>query len=142
MFNKYFLTICSMIVLLAVSCQEKKEPQESHNVQTVKPTQPNMYITKYSGSYIVEVNGVPNSYETEGYALKDDGTATWLWIESDGNNGAKVKQKKYGTWMGEKDKISISIQSQSGIIEEVYFDKNEGYINKDNPNRKLKKGPY
>jgi hypothetical protein len=141
MYSKYLIIPLSIIALSLTSCGVGNEPKQLGKSERTTVAQPSIYVAKYTGAYLVEVNGVSNDYETEGYALKDDGTATWMWIENDGANGATLKQKKYGTWISEIDKIHISINGQSGPIEEVYVLKDGEFINTDNPNRKLRKGP-
>lgn len=141
--NKFGITRHTLILiclLFITSCQSKEEPNET--TYKSRPFQTNPSMTKYHGSYMVDVKGAPSNYETEGYALKEDGTAVWFWIINNGQDGAEVKEKKYGSWTAEKNKIMISINGNAGSIVETYIDKDGKLINADNPDRLLKSGPY
>lgn len=131
------IRVCALFFLFC-SCGSKDEADSDIKIVKETPVQTNQYIFMYAGSYMVEVEGISSQNETEGYALKSDGTATWLWIENDGSNGAVVKSKKHGTWTAEKGKIVTSINGNSEEIVERWKENNGTFINEDSPSRYLK----
>ncbi len=89
------------------------------------------YLKKYSGAYNIGRDGV------EAYALKEDGTCTWIygWM----SNGKLQTQQKNGTWTAREGYIKISINGNTGTIIEEYTLKNGQFVSKDDSNRYLKK---
>lgn len=79
---------------------------------------------KFAGTYTIELKGVPNSEFVEVYALHENGSAKWLWIETTRNGEADVKTKKAGTWKATEDEITVEIQGNTGILSETYKLKN------------------
>ncbi len=89
------------------------------------------YIKKYSAAYSI------GNETGEAYALKEDGTCTWIygWMSS----GKLKTQKKYGTWTAREGYIRVSVSGNTGIIVEEYILKNGRFVNKEDSNRYLVK---
>lgn len=94
---------------------------------------------KFAGTYTIELKGVPNSEFVEVYALHENGSAKWLWIETTRNGEADVKTKKDGTWKASEDEITIDIQGNTGSICETYKLKNKVLTNTEDAKRFLKR---
>jgi len=109
------------------------------NIDTLK-TEPEIdYKKKFEGSYTIEVKGVSSAQEVEVYALNENGGAIWLWVENDGKGGARIDDKKTGTWIATENGITININGNSGLISETYELKNNTLTNIQLPKRYLKK---
>jgi hypothetical protein len=91
--------------------------------------QTSSFTKKYSGAYNIGRNAV------EAYALKQDGTCTWIygWM----SNGKLQTQKKYGSWTAREGYIRISIKGNTGIIVEEYLLKNGKFVNTEDSSRYL-----
>lgn len=87
------------------------------------------YVKQYSGSYNIGQDAV------EAYALREDGTCTWVygWI----SGGNVQSQKKYGTWAASEGYIKISIKGKTGVIVEEYILKSKRFTNKTDSSRYL-----
>ena len=117
------LIILTMVVYVGFF----KDSERTAPVQTVpqtptadeKPSNP--YLSKYAGEYIIKVLGifVPNIAEV--YILHENGNAKWMWLEDDGPGGVKKVSEKTGTWTAEKNKISINIRGNTGMIKEEFI---------------------
>jgi hypothetical protein len=83
-----------------------------------KPTNP--HLSKYAGGYTVRVLTKETPGVAEVYILNENGNAKWMWLEDDGTGGVKKVSEKTGTWTAEKNKISISIQGNSGLLKEEF----------------------
>ena len=94
--------------------------------------------TKYSGNYKIEVLGTSSDKEVEIYILKDNGEAEWLWVYYKGNV-VNIDDRKLGTWEATESSLNISIRGNSGIITEVYSEKNGALINNQLTKRRLEK---
>lgn len=94
---------------------------------------------KFAGTYTIELKGVPNSEFVEVYALHENGTAKWLWIETTRNGEADVKTKKAGTWKASEDEITVEIQGNTEILSETYKLKNKVLINTQDVKKFLKR---
>lgn len=94
---------------------------------------------KFAGTYTIELKGVPNSEFVEVYALHENGSAKWLWIETTRNGEADVKTKKAGTWKASENEITIDIQGNSGSISETYKFKNKVLTNTQDAKKFLKR---
>ena len=87
------------------------------------------YVKKYAGTYTIGQD------TGETYALKEDGTCTWIygWMSSD-----KLRtQKKHGKWTAREGYIRISVSGNTGIIVEEYVLKNNQFVNNEDSNRYL-----
>ncbi|RYD50677.1 MAG: hypothetical protein EOP52_13530 [Sphingobacteriales bacterium] len=124
-----FLYSCSGSNADDISSQE----QTTTHAPTTSP-----YTSKYAGSYVIDVKGAPSSQEVEGYALRRDGTAKWMLIVNDGNGGASIQSEKNGTWVAEQDKIVVSIEGNTGLIQETWQLQNGLFYDANNSNRHLK----
>ena len=80
------------------------------------------FVKEYAGGYTVELDGISSDIAAEAYALKDDGTATWMLISNRGGE-AKVTSRKQGTWNAYQNRIEITINGNTGLITE-YFERN------------------
>ena len=117
------LIIISMVVYVAFF----KDNKRMAPVQTEDPTPTavekpvNPYLSKYAGEYTIEVLGifVPNMAEV--YILNGNGNAKWMLLEDDGPGGVKKVSEKTGTWTAEKNKISINIRRNTGMIKEEFI---------------------
>lgn len=116
-----------LLVLISFSC--------SNSSNTPSLSSDNPFMLKYSGGYIVEVKGVPNTDEGELFVLHQNGQAKWLWIEVQ-NGQSEIKSEKTGSWTATEDKITITINGNSGLITETYNLIEDKFINGD---RSLKK---
>lgn len=77
------------------------------------------YVKLYAGGYTVEIDNIPGNDAAEAYALKDDGTATWMLIVNSGGQ-ANVTSKKQGSWNADENRIEVSINGNSGLITETF----------------------
>lgn len=95
------------------------------------------YTAKYSGAYNIVVTGQEGD-NAEAYALRSDGTATWVFGYKD-RSGKLQTQKKDGKWEAKANYIKIIIQGNSGPIIEEYNFKNGKFVNSESSSRYLKK---
>ena len=114
---------------------ETVAPKSEGEIEIVKED----FRPKFAGTYTIELKGVPNSEFVEVYALHENGSAKWLWIETTRNGEADVKTKKDGTWKASEDEITIDIQGNTGSISETYKLKNKVLTNTEDPKRFLKR---
>ena len=87
---------------------------------------------------MIEVDGVSNDQSAEAYALRKDGTASWMWIVNNGFGEASIQSKKVGTWTAEDGRIIISIAGNSGMIIETWRLQNGIFYDIENRSRHLK----
>ncbi|MGV8995238.1 MAG: hypothetical protein ACOH1O_14150 [Flavobacterium sp.] len=114
---------------------ETVAPKSESEIEIVKED----FRPKFAGTYTIELKGVPNSEFVEVYALHENGSAKWLWIETTRNGEADVKTKKDGTWKASEDEITIDIQGNTGSISETYKLKNKVLTNTEDAKRFLKR---
>jgi len=94
--------------------------------------------SRYSGTYKIEVLGTSSKKEVEVYKLNVNGQAEWLWVYYKGGF-AEIDDRKTGTWFATEDNITINIQGNSGMITEVYSNKQGMLINVPLSKRRLEK---
>lgn len=109
------------------------------NTKEVRIETKENFKPKFAGGYTIEIRGVSSTQDIEVYALNENGSASWLWLENDGKGGVDIKTKKTGTWTASENGISINIQGKSGIINETYELKKNVLTNTQLPKRYLKK---
>ena len=114
---------------------ETVAPKSESEIEIVKED----FRPRFAGTYTIELKGVPNSEFVEVYALHENGSAKWLWIETTRNGEADVKTKKDGTWKASEDEITIDIQGNTRSISETYKLKNKVLTNTEDPKRFLKR---
>ena len=117
----------------ASSSKTKPNSTKAHST----PVAVSQYVKKYAGGYTIEVKGF-SGLATEAYALRDDGTATWMWIEPNSTGGAKVVDKKTGSWEATATSITTKINGKSGIIIESYTVRNGIFVSNSSSDRYLK----
>jgi hypothetical protein len=126
-----------VVVILAFLGGLIKNRQLPEKRSTPTPTVVNPYVKKYAGGYTIEVRGYSGAV-VEAYALRDDGTASWMWIEPNGIGGAREVEKKTGTWNATETTITTKINGKSGLIVETYTLKNGVFVNNLSSDRYLK----
>ena len=97
----------------------------------------NTWISKYAGGYTVEVSGYSGG-DIESYVLRNNGTATWLWIVPDASQGARTESKKSGSWTASEGSIRISIRGNTGMIKEDFKMRNGRFYSTSSSDRYLK----
>lgn len=97
------------------------------------------FKSEFAGSYTIEIRGLSSAHDVEVYALNENGGASWLWIQNDGNGGANVQDRKTGTWIATENRITVDIQGNTGVISETYELKNNVLTNIQFPKRYLKR---
>lgn len=91
------------------------------------------YLKKYAGTYsIAPDDGV------EQFRLSDNGNAYWLYRWGKGSNQVQTKN---GKWVASSGYIKVSIQGNSGIIDEIFRLKSGKFISDDDSKRYLIKKP-
>jgi hypothetical protein len=118
--RRFILGFILVIMIMAIIGKfvNKDDEQEYPNSGTFDATYQDSgsaeFVEEYAGGYTVELDNVSSGYSTEAYALKNDGTATWMYITMKGGN-AEVTSKKQGTWVAQKDRIEITIRGNTGL---------------------------
>lgn len=142
---KYPTDLLIALTLCLASCSSKESTNHtaestSYTAKQASVAAPvsNPFVQKYAGGYMIEVRGISSDRDAEGYALRKDGTAKWMWIVNDGNGGANIQSEKTGTWTASDGQITVSINGNIGIIEETWQLKNDMFYDTNNPNRYLK----
>ena len=91
------------------------------------------YLKKYAGTYaIAPDDGV------EIFKLYESGNASWFYRFG---RGTSQVQTKSGKWSASIGYIKVSIQGNSGVIDEVFRLKNGKFVSDDDSNRYLIKKP-
>ena len=132
-----FLLAVVVVVILAFLVGMIKNRQLPEKRSSSTPTLVNPYVKKYAGGYTIEVRGITGSV-VEAYALREDGTASWMRIEPNGMGGARETDKKNGTWDATETTITTKINGKSGLILETYTLKNGVFVNNLSRDRYLK----
>ncbi len=132
-----FLLAVIVVVILSFWAGLIKNRQLPEKRSYTTPTVVNPYLKKYAGGYTIEVRGFSGAV-VEAYALREDGTASWMWIEPNGMGGAREVEKKTGTWNATETTISTKINGKSGLIVEIYTLKNGVFVNNISSDRYLK----
>jgi hypothetical protein len=94
------------------------------------------YIQQYSGAYNIYYTTRTGS--DEAYALKSNGTATWVYGWKDRYGKIQTKTKD-GKWTAAKGSITVSINGNTGIITETYKLINGKFVSTEDRARYLKK---
>ena len=131
---KTILSLCKslLVALFFISCTNTYQPK-------YKVVDDSPYLNKYAGRYTIQVKGMPSTNEREDYALAPNGHATWVRIINDRSEGNKTQQQKTGTWTATQNKITISIQGNTGTIVEKYNLTDGQFVNTTFRDRYLKK---
>ena len=117
--NTWIALILGLLIVLLLLGKARKQ-------QTVPKPSPapaavvNTFVTQYAGVYTVALIESSSDEAREVYELKEDGTAKWMWIVPDAEQGVKVDYEKTGAWTASEGRIEISVQGNSGMITEVF----------------------
>lgn len=125
-------------ILLLASClgpapkKKNVEPEKSIKVDTAS-------MVLLSGKYKVLLMSDSNPTDTEVFTLREDGAASWAYINDYGRNSEKVEDTKKGKWYSNNDTIVIELKGNSGPIESTYIKKSNIFVNKTYDSRSLER---
>jgi len=120
-----------------------RDSERTASVQTVPQTpaadeKPSgSYLSKYAGEYIIKFSGITIRNIAEVYILHENGNAKWMLFEDHGIGGVEKVSEKTGTWIAEKNKISINIRRNKEMIKDEFILK-RGIFRAATTNRYLK----
>src|SRR5690606_39157978 len=112
---KYFGLLIVILASCLYSCSNHNSATHSVGRSATAASDSSPFIKEYAGGYMIEVNDAPSNQNAEGYALRTDGTAKWMWIINDGSGGANIQSEKSGTWTASDGRIIVSINGNSGM---------------------------
>lgn len=123
--RKFILTALAVFMILAIIGKfiDNDKGNEHERIYTKHDySSSTSFVKEYAGGYTVEIDNIPSNDAAEAYALKDDGTATWMLIVNSGGQ-VEVASQKQGKWNAYENRIEVSIDGNSGLIKE-YFERN------------------
>jgi hypothetical protein len=136
------LIIPVLVSILICGCSQNQETRfdskEYPSKQSDISKEDNVYLLQHSGGYSIEVVGLPSTQEMEVYILAKNGTAKWMYLKAHKAKGAEVVSQKPGRWTANESNITITINGNSGEINEQYQKKNGVFYNTQFPERYLK----
>lgn len=129
------LFIIGLCTLIFTNCATNTQKETSGNSETKTDS---LYLKRYAGVYTIEINGNESANEIEAYELFENGQAKWMWMGNNGVGDANVRSTKSGTWTANEQKISITLQGNSGPITEDYVLQNGTFTSTFSQDRYLK----
>jgi hypothetical protein len=133
------LTLCAIgIVSVIVGVIERIDWSSEKKTTPSANISENPYIVQWAGYYTIEVKGYSGSAQ-EKYALRNNGVATWVWVEPDGMGGDKELSRKIGNWDATANKITTTFGSNTGDIKTEYVFNNGVFVEVGNTDRFLKR---
>jgi len=123
----WLIVIIIIIVAIVWSNPPKTQKKKSKSNYTTAVKSSNSKLRVHAGNYTIELSGKTDPNNVESYILKENGTATWMWIQPAGRGGAKVTSEKHGSWDVKENSIVIKIKGNTGTIIETYTYSNGAY---------------
>jgi len=136
MVMRYALLGVAFLIIIATLINRIDWSSEEQTAPTKVSDNP--FIEQWAGYYTIEVKGFSGKAK-EKYALRSDGTATWVWTEPDDKGEDKELSRKYGSWTATAKTITTSIRGNTGTLETVYVYNYVVFEEKGNTNRYLKR---
>ncbi len=99
---------------------DSDKPEVSAGMDVYDAETPSDILKKYSGRYSVQMKNNAAGTSSEFYELKEDGSATRIWVN------AGETSDKAGKWAVKGDSIIISIQGNTSLINETFVLNAEG----------------
>ena len=110
------------------------KPKVVEKQQVVKNVEVNPFLKQYAGTYEVYVKGLEITDDSESYLLFESGYAEWKWFE---RKSGHVKSVKNGFWTADEKLLKITIEGNTGRINENFNLENEKIHNKSRTLRKI-----
>lgn len=115
-------------ILLFFGCNQKQQNQ------TVKKNETSPFLKHFAGIYEVYVKNIRVTEDSESYTLLESGLAEWKWFE---RKSGHIKSIKSGIWSADEKLLKITIEGNSGRINENFKIENEKICNESRMLRKV-----
>ena len=108
--------------------------QKADSIQNIKVEK---QIKNHLGNYKVSVIGASMDKSVEVFQLKEGGESVWLWVNYV-NGNPTIDEKKYGTWwLDSKGNITIRVQGNTGVIQEIFSNIDGRFIESNRKKRSI-----
>lgn len=122
--------IIIFIVMFILGCKPKLVEKQ----QSIQNVEVNPVLKQYAGKYEVYIKELGITDDSESFTLYESGLAEWKWFE---RKSGHVNSVKSGIWSADKKLLKITIEGNTGRINENFMIENGKIHNNSRTLRKI-----